>query len=145
MGPLFAAIPEWVQWIAVVLLPLIGGATQYGLGKWVELRQQRKVQFDADETKAVARVEAVLSRVDQERVELREVNRKLEQHALDLLSALQQVRIEATRAVDWIRYQEDLLARATPPIPHRKWDMRDDGSDTHTPLPKSPEGNPPVG
>lgn len=122
------------------LATLFGGAIQWSLGKLMEWRASNRRTRVEDDLTTHQRLERLVERLDKDRMECIEENRKLE-HKVELdmarlREALLRQQIRAERAVERIKHMEVALENAK--IPFLKWTEEPSGdTGQHPALPPS--------
>jgi hypothetical protein len=132
---LFAEQSDWGLAAVATVATLFGGAAAWVVTQWRAWRVDRRKEALEDESRELTRQEALIKRLDNERVELREQIRKVE-HGMDELEG--RVRFELIRAERmsaYMTYYEALLTDAKIPFQRYPREVAPDGSQPHPALP----------
>ena len=134
----FGEQTEGGQAVLLVVATLLGGAASWLVGVWRTSRAERRKNDLEDDARETLRLESLLSRIDKERVELREDARKLDQQMMVMEGEMRKLVIRAGIMEGWLRYYEAILDQSK--IQYQKFVIPPpgEGSDVHASL---PEGN----
>lgn len=134
---LFADQADWGLAAVATVATLFGGAAAWVVSQWRSWRIDRRKESLEDEARELSRQEALIKRLDSERVELREEIRKLG-HEMDGLEDRFRAEFRrAERMVSFMAYYEALLSDHK--IPFQRYPRDEsggsDGSQPHPVLP----------
>lgn len=120
------------------LLVMFGGAVVWLTTYLAQRRKDRRKDAREDEDNAIARLQALLDRVDKDRLESKAEAEKLARELRAMQIELLRVNVKAERAIAWIRHLEAALSNND--IAYRPWTEEPTGdSATHAPLSPEPK------